>query len=71
MLLLGVVAGGVAPWLELREEEEMTVAGRATWKAVSEDAALSSSRAMFSRDRDFIMDSSERVFFGSFDNGDS
>ena len=58
--------------LEFAEVFEMTVAGRAMWKLTSAEAlSAAPTPAMFSRDRDFIIDSSERVFFGNLDNGES
>ena len=59
--------------LEFAEVFEITVAGRAMWKLTSADALSGTvpMPAMFSRDRDFIIDSSERVFFGNLDSGES
>ena len=57
---------------EVRLELEMTVTGRAMWKAQwTSPETLSSKRAIFSRDRDFIKDNSDKVFFGSLDSGES
>ena len=57
--------------LEVADVLEMTVAGLAMWKLTSADTLSAPTPAMFSRDRDFIMDSSERVFLGSFESGES
>merc|ERR1719457_177861 len=57
---------------EVRLELEMTVTGRAMWKAqLTSFETLSSNLAIFSRDRDFIKDNSDKVFFGSLDSGES
>lgn len=56
--------------LDVEEVFEMTVAGLAMWKLTSADT-LSSNLAIFSLDRDFINDSSDSVFLGSFERGES
>lgn len=53
--------------LEVDEVLEMTVAGLAMWKLTSAET-LSSNLAIFSLDRDFIKDSSDSVFLGSFES---
>ena len=59
--------------LEFAELFEITVAGRAMWKLTSAEALSGAApiAAMFSQERDFSIDSSERVFFGNLDSGES
>ena len=56
--------------LDVFDVFDMTVAGLAMWKLTSADT-LSSSLAIFSLERDFIRDNSDRVFFGNLDRGES
>lgn len=57
--------------LEAAEGLEITVAGRAIWKLTSAEALSDPIPAIFSLDLDFIKDSSDSVFLGSLERGES